>query len=94
MEDNIEMNQILKVCENLEKLDSRVEMREDRTGEIEFTQSEKQKENKKGRGGGRSGPQGSGTTTKVPTFTSLEAQKKRGTIEQSKKQWLEFFKIW
>ena len=47
MEDNIEINQILKVCKNLEKLDStvldsRVEMREDRIGKredrsIEFT---------------------------------------------------------
>lgn len=62
----------------LNGLISTVEMREDRTGEledisIEFTQSETQKENKKGRGGGRNGPQGSGTTTKVPTLTSLEA---------------------
>ena len=62
----------------LNGLISTVEMREDRTGEledisIEFTQSETQKENKKGRGGGRNGPQGSWTTTKVPTLTSLEA---------------------
>lgn len=43
MEDNIEMNQILKVCENLEKLDSRVEMREDRISKLE-DRSEQQRE--------------------------------------------------
>ena len=51
MEDNIEMNQILKVCENLEKLDSRVEMREDRISKlqdrsIEIIQPVQQRENR------------------------------------------------
>lgn len=35
MEDNIEMNQRIKVCENLEKLDSRVEKTEDRISKLE-----------------------------------------------------------
>lgn len=43
MEDNIEMNQILKVCENFEKLDSRVEMRADRISKLE-DRSEQQRE--------------------------------------------------